>query len=158
MGLSCNSMGNFVYWFVFILDLLTRQTLKCDGPSKDMRSCNENDCPSWTPWSEWSQCSFTCGGGTCTRERKCRLPDGTKVPNEQCTDGKHKILDNQRSVNFKMFFWCLQISQKTNEIFSRISALASKKRSNQNNKGTLYRWLEDFILTLLHYFFDLTSF
>ena len=36
-------------------------------------------------------------------------------------------------------FWCLQISQKPNEIFSRISALASKKRSNQQNKGMLYR-------------------
>ena len=30
-----------------------------------------------------------------------------------------------------MSFWCLQISQKTNDFFSRISALASKKRSNQ---------------------------
>ena len=48
--------------------------------------------------------------------------------------------------------------KKTNEIFSRISAQASKKRSNQKNKGTLYHKLEDFILTLLHYFFDLTSF
>ena len=28
-----------------------------------------------------------------------------------------------------MSFWCLQISQKTNEKFSRISAIASKKRS-----------------------------
>ena len=33
-----------------------------------------------------------------------------------------------------------------------------RKRSNQKNKGTFYRLLEDFILTLLHYFFDLTSF
>ena len=41
-----------------------------------------------------------------------------------------------RSDNFKMSFWCLQIFQKTNEIFSRISALAYKKRSNQKNKGT----------------------
>ena len=39
---------------------------------------------------------------------------------------------------FKMSFWCLQIFQKTNEIFPRISAIASKKRSNQKNKGTLY--------------------
>ena len=43
-----------------------------------------------------------------------------------------------------MSFWCLQISfQKTNEIFSRISALASKMgsakmRSNQKI-GTLYK-------------------
>ena len=40
---------------------------------------------------------------------------------------------------FKMSFSCLQIFQKTNEIVSRISAIASKKRSNQKNKGTLYR-------------------
>ena len=57
-----------------------------------------------------------------------------------------------------MAFWCLKIFQKTNEIFSGISALASKKRSNQKEKGTLYLELEDFILTLLHYFYDLTSF
>ena len=49
-----------------------------------------------------------------------------------------------------MSFWC---QQNTNKKISRISALASKKRSNQKNKGTLYRKLEDFILTLLHYFF-----
>ena len=30
-----------------------------------------------------------------------------------------------------MSFWYLQIDQKTNEIFVRISALASKKRLNQ---------------------------
>ena len=35
------------------------------------------------------------------------------------------------SVYFEMFFWCLQIFQKTNKIFLTISALASKKRSNQ---------------------------
>ena len=36
-----------------------------------------------------------------------------------------------RSVNFEMSFWCLQIDQKNNEIFVRISALTSKKMSNQ---------------------------
>ena len=39
-----------------------------------------------------------------------------------------------------LFFVCLQISQKTNEIFSSISALASKKRSNKKNKVTLYQY------------------
>ena len=36
-------------------------------------------------------------------------------------------------VNFKMSFLCLHIFQKTIEMFSRISALASKKRSNQKS-------------------------
>ena len=35
-------------------------------------------------------------------------------------------------------FWCLQIFQKNNEIFVRISALAPEKGSSQENKGTLY--------------------
>ena len=35
-------------------------------------------------------------------------------------------------------FGVFKSSKKTNEIFSRISALASKKRSNQKNKRTLY--------------------
>ena len=38
-----------------------------------------------------------------------------------------KVATYQRSVNFKMSFWVLQISQKNNKTFSWISALASKK-------------------------------
>ena len=38
-----------------------------------------------------------------------------------------------RSVNFEMSVWCLQIDQKTNESFVRISTLASKSRSNQKS-------------------------
>ena len=37
----------------------------------------------------------------------------------------------------KMSFWGHRFHQKTNEIFLRISALASKERSNQKNKGIL---------------------
>ena len=39
----------------------------------------------------------------------------------------------QRPVIFKKSFECLQIFQKTYGLFSRISALASKKRSNQKS-------------------------
>lgn len=52
-----------------------------------MRDCNQNNCPKWTLWSEWSSCSYSCGGGTCTRTRKCQLPDKTNVPSQQCTEG-----------------------------------------------------------------------
>ena len=61
-----------------------KDQLICDGPSKESRECNANDCPSWTPWSTWSQCSLTCGGGKSKRTRKCALPDKTLVPNDQC--------------------------------------------------------------------------
>ena len=40
---------------------------------------------------------------------------------------------NKRSVTFEMSFWCHQSDQKPNEIFERIFALATKKRSNQKS-------------------------
>ena len=43
-----------------------------------------------------------------------------------------------RSVIFKMSFWCLHIDHKANEFFVKISALASKKRLNQNKFKTFY--------------------
>ena len=49
----------------------------------------------------------------------------------------NKCCCGQRSVNFKMYFWCHYFDLKTNENFLRISALASKKRSKQKNEGTL---------------------
>ena len=52
--------------------------------------------------------------------------------------GDDDAAEDERSVDFEMSFWSLQIDQKTNKFFVRISALASKKRSNQKNKGTLY--------------------
>ena len=55
-----------------------------------------------------------------------------------------------------MQIWCLQIDQKTNEIFVKISTLASKKRSNQKNKGTLsvplIGWFYFDYFTLLFWF------
>jgi hypothetical protein len=57
-----------------------------------------------------------------------------------------------------MSFWCLQISEKTNEIyFIKSFSLASKNSSYKN--GALYttNW-RIFILTLLHDVFDLTTF
>ena len=54
-----------------------------------------------------------------------------------------------------MSFWCLQISQKYNEIFVRISCLASKKRSNQKKWEhfiPLSEWFYFDSLTLLLWF------
>ena len=54
-----------------------------------------------------------------------------------------------------MSFWCLQISQKNNEIFSRISALASKRCRIKKKIGELYtpNWGFYFdSLTLLFWF------
>ena len=44
------------------------------GERNQTMSCNENPCPSWTPWSGWSECSATCGGGSQYRARECLTP------------------------------------------------------------------------------------
>ena len=40
-------------------------------PLREERECNELPCPIFSPWSSWSACSVTCGGGNQTRTRKC---------------------------------------------------------------------------------------
>ena len=57
-----------------------------------------------------------------------------------------------------MSFWCLQIFQKINEIFSRISALASKTCSNQKSSARESKWNYPISGTTCLYFFHLTSF
>ena len=36
--------------------------------------CNPQKCPIYTEWSDWSQCSVSCGGGKQSKERSCVLP------------------------------------------------------------------------------------
>ncbi|GFS05116.1 SCO-spondin [Elysia marginata] len=46
----------------------------CTGPGHEHKSCAENPCPipgDWFPWTEWTSCTVTCGGGTKYRERVC---------------------------------------------------------------------------------------
>lgn len=47
----------------------------CVGDTWEMRPCNENKCPVWTPWTDWSPCTRSCGGGKKVKTRKCVLPD-----------------------------------------------------------------------------------
>ena len=72
--------------------------------------------------------------------------------------GMHSIYIKGQLIS-KCPFGVFKSTKKRNVIFVRISVQASKKRSNQKNKGTLYSLLEDFILILFkNHFFDMTSF
>ncbi|XP_074627228.1 uncharacterized protein LOC141885237 isoform X4 [Acropora palmata] len=47
------------------------------GPSLETRECNALLCPEdggYTPWSDWSDCDVTCGGGIMQRYRSCTNP------------------------------------------------------------------------------------
>ena len=45
--------------------------------------CNEATCPAFSLWSEWSECSKSCGGGVRQRDRHCQV-DGEPVCTCQC--------------------------------------------------------------------------
>jgi len=68
----------------------------CQGEASESRDCNQQKCPidgQWNPWSEWSDCSKTCGGGTRQSTRSCtEVANGGKpcvgdtVKTETCND------------------------------------------------------------------------
>ena len=45
--------------------------LGCVGSSEKVVDCNDQACPKWNLWAEWSECTATCGGGTRFTRRKC---------------------------------------------------------------------------------------
>ncbi len=60
----------------------------CLADLEEVGPCNENDCPKWTDWSEWTECSVSCGGGSKTKIRECIFQDGTLAPESSaCQEG-----------------------------------------------------------------------
>ena len=47
----------------------------CQGDNSEVRNCNDNECPIWSEWTIWTDCTVTCGGGKTVRTRRCGLPD-----------------------------------------------------------------------------------
>ena len=45
------------------------------GQRTERIACNTIGCPYLSLWSDWGQCSATCGHGTRTRNRECIGPD-----------------------------------------------------------------------------------
>uniref|UniRef100_A0A146VMQ2 Brain-specific angiogenesis inhibitor 1 n=1 Tax=Fundulus heteroclitus TaxID=8078 RepID=A0A146VMQ2_FUNHE len=105
-----------------------KRTRECNGPSYGGSECRGDwmetfdcflgDCPvdgKWQPWSLWSGCSKTCGGGSQQRNRNCFGPffGGQPCPGEpeeirHCSEKKcpepHEICgeDNFSNVVWKM--------------------------------------------------------
>uniref|UniRef100_A0A8C3TT96 Hemicentin-1 n=1 Tax=Catharus ustulatus TaxID=91951 RepID=A0A8C3TT96_CATUS len=50
---------------------------RCQGPDSQLQLCYRRRCPvdgKWSPWSSWSACSMSCGGGSRQRTRHCSDP------------------------------------------------------------------------------------
>ena len=45
---------------------------QCDGDSSEIQACNTHPCPINGGWTDWGECSETCGGGT--QSRSCTNP------------------------------------------------------------------------------------
>ena len=62
----------------------------CDGTAIETTPCDEGTCPdkiAWTKWSEFGECTVTCGSGILSRTRQCvndqmQLQDGTSCGDE----------------------------------------------------------------------------
>lgn len=81
----------------FLCSLQGRQCKSppCEGLSTQSRICNSHPCRTnsgaaegqWSCWTEWSECSASCGFGTRTRTRECLGPDscvGPRLVREAC--------------------------------------------------------------------------
>ena len=55
----------------FPRECVVNQRNLCDGEPEETMECNGETCPSLTEWSEWTDCTKTCDGGTQRRVRDC---------------------------------------------------------------------------------------
>lgn len=77
---------------------------KCEGSDKDRRACSFEPCVingGWSQWSDWSNCSRTCGSGYQRQSRECNSPEPAhggeycKVENE-IENLKYKYCHNDK--------------------------------------------------------------
>ncbi|XP_048085915.1 LOW QUALITY PROTEIN: adhesion G protein-coupled receptor B1-like [Alosa alosa] len=89
---------------------------ECRGDWKETSNCFLRDCPvdgRWLPWTSWSSCSKTCGGGIMERQRNCEGPffggepcPGSRAESKRCSEKRcpepHEICDED---NFGNMIW-----------------------------------------------------
>ena len=74
--------------------VLPKGVAGCSGQPAESRACNSQECPVWTAWTPWTQCTVSCGGGTRFKVRECVLPAVRGV--QQCP-GPDRLSENCNS-------------------------------------------------------------
>ncbi len=74
-----------------------QQVLFCPGDDKEAEECNRDKCPELGPWSEWSGCSKTCGGGERLRSRQCGHFDNEEEGSDAIARAIIAIFTGQRN-------------------------------------------------------------
>ena len=61
---------------------------ECEGNNLEVKDCESGACPVWKSWSDWSDCSATCGPGFSSRLRECsddnQICDGDSKETKIC--------------------------------------------------------------------------
>ena len=77
--------------------VLRNGRLICDGSSYEDEICNADPCPKWQPWSEWTECSASCGGGTRSKERECSQ-EANADESSPCGEGETQVVEDCNTV------------------------------------------------------------
>ncbi|KAG1650348.1 Semaphorin-5B [Nymphon striatum] len=79
---------------------------ECEGADIEERPCNAHRCPgTWSCWSEYGNCSVTCGGGTKLRTRKCVNPSNVDEEGIGCKGLSTEVVACDRGPCFSLRGW-----------------------------------------------------
>ena len=59
---------------------------ECSGETRQLQDCTMPDClgdVNFTPWSNWTTCSVSCGSGVQSKTRYCKTADGCEGPAQE---------------------------------------------------------------------------
>ncbi|XP_063695005.1 uncharacterized protein LOC134826540 [Bolinopsis microptera] len=82
----------------------------CDGDDSESQDCNADPCPvdgGWSDFSDWSECSAACGGGSQSRSKSCSNPapadggadcDGDDSESQDCNTDPCLAIGGQRYI------------------------------------------------------------